>query len=220
MQGACTAMSKTQTLIRETFSTSRVLEYFSEEELNRQMGAAKSGWPLMLTKELIDNALDACEAAGVTPEVTVIAKNDTVTVTDNGPGLPAKVIEGSLDYLVRVSDKTHYVSPTRGQLGNATKLLWAAPFVACGEAGWVEVFTPEGTHQVRVTVNRLEERPDIKHTVGPASVKNGTTVTIYWPKVAKAIRGCQNLAIFTGRTLTSTISSARSPSSTRTPPSS
>lgn len=177
-------MSKPTTLIRETFSTSRTLEYFSEEELNRQMGAAKSDWSLMLIKELVDNALDACEAAGVAPKIVLTVESDAVTVADNGSGLPAKVIEGSLDYLVRVSDKTHYVSPTRGQLGNALKLLWAAPFVACGEAGWVEVRTPEATHEVRVGVNRLEQRPDITQTISPALVKKGSAVTIHWPKIA------------------------------------
>ena len=38
-------------------------------------------------------------------------------------------LERSLDYLVRVSDKAHYVSPSRGQLGNALKCVWAAPYV-------------------------------------------------------------------------------------------
>lgn len=172
------------TLIRETFSTSRALEYFSEDELNRQMGAPRDLWALMLVKELIDNALDACEAVGVAPAITVTVGQDALTVADNGPGLPRSVLEGSLDYLVRVSDKTHYVSPTRGQLGNALKLLWAAPFVACGDAGWVGVRTPEATHEVRVTLNRLEQKPVVNHVVGPASVKNGTAVTFHWPGIA------------------------------------
>ena len=177
-------MSKTQTFTRKTFSTSRELEFFSEDELNRRMGAPRGGWPLMLIKELLDNALDACEGAGIAPKVTVTVNSNFVTVADNGPGLAAKVIEGSLDYRVRVSDKLYYVSPTRGQLGNALKLLWAAPFVACGEAGWVEVHMPEAHHEVHVALNRLEQRPDIKHTTSPASVKNGNIVTIHWPQIA------------------------------------
>ena len=189
-------MSKNQTLIRETFSTSRALDFFSEDELNRRMGTAISSWPLMLIKELIDNALDACEGAGIAPEVTVTVNSDFVTVTDNGPGLASKVIEGSLDYHMRVSDKLYYVSPTRGQLGNALKLLWAAPFVACGEAGWVEVCTPEAHHEVHVALNRLEQRPDIRHTTSPTTVKNGNIVTIHWPEIASKLSGDAGMPLF------------------------
>ena len=56
-------------------------------------------------------------------------------------GVDEVSIERSLDYLVRVSDKAHYVGPSRGQLGNALKCVWAAPYVARGEQGAIEVVT-------------------------------------------------------------------------------
>ena len=89
---------------------------------------------MVLVKELIDNALDACEATGAPPIITVKLEADAITVADNGPGLPANIIEKSLDYAIRISDKKGYVSPTRGQLGNALKCVWAAPFVVTGES--------------------------------------------------------------------------------------
>jgi hypothetical protein len=52
-------------LRRETFTTSRLLEFFSEKELQMQIGFSRDGWAIALLKELIDNALDACEQAGV-----------------------------------------------------------------------------------------------------------------------------------------------------------
>src|SRR5262245_59774454 len=59
-------------------------------------------------------------------------------VRDNGPGIPPEVIEGALEYSTRVSSKAYYVSPTRGQLGNELKCVWAAPFVISGDRGvWV-----------------------------------------------------------------------------------
>ena len=59
-------------LNRQTFSTSRELEYFSEAELTTQTGCGKEGWwPGVVTKELLDNALDACEQAGTPPYITV-----------------------------------------------------------------------------------------------------------------------------------------------------
>lgn len=172
-------------LERTTFEISRELEFFSEKELQMQIGHGKSWWPVALLKELIDNALDACEPAGVAPVVEVEAEEDAFTVRDNGPGLPAETVEGSLDYLKRVSDKAFYVSPTRGQLGNALKTVWAAPFVANGGHGRVEVWSRGLHHVVEVSVNRIEQRPAIDHTVEDNDfVKNGTRVKVCWPDSA------------------------------------
>jgi len=173
------------TFERTTFQMSRSLEFFSEKELQMQIGFPRHGWPIALLKELIDNALDACETAGILPEIEVTLGPDAISIQDNGPGLPASTIERSLDYLIRVSDKAHYVSPSRGQLGNALKCVWAAPYVACGERGAVEVITGGTTHQVHVTVDRLEERPTLHHDTAPAPfVKNGTLVRMIWPQIA------------------------------------
>jgi DNA topoisomerase VI subunit B len=125
----------TAMLDRTTFQMSRLLEFFSEKELQLQIGFSPPEWPIALLKELIDNALDACETAGMLPAIEVTLAPDALSVQDNGPGLPVSTVERSLDYLVRVSDKAHYVSPSRGQLGNALKCMWAAPYVARGEQG-------------------------------------------------------------------------------------
>ncbi len=109
---------------------------------------------------------------------------DTLSVLDNGPGLPTATLEQSLNYLVRVSDKSHYVSPTRGQLGNALKCLWAAPFVADGEYGRVEVSARGTTHCIEVTLDHIAQQPRIKRTTQPSIVKTGTFVKIYWPGIA------------------------------------
>ena len=122
-------------LERTTFETSRLLEFFSDKELTMQIGCPTEQWPIALLKELIDNALDACETAGLPPAIEVTIEPDLLSVRDYGPGLPVATLERSLDYMARVSDKANYVSPTRGQQGNAMKCLWAAPFVASGEEG-------------------------------------------------------------------------------------
>jgi len=58
-------------LQRTMFETSRVLEYFTERELSYQTGHNKSDWPLVVLKELMDNALDACENASIPPQIKV-----------------------------------------------------------------------------------------------------------------------------------------------------
>lgn len=183
-------MSSSSVLERTTFETSRLLEFFTEKELQMQIGASRNDWPLALTKELIDNALDACEVAGVAPDITVEATDSAVAVQDNGPGLPIQTLSCSLDYLVRVSDKAHYVSPTRGQLGNALKCIWAAPFVADGEQGRVEVTTGGAVHVIDVTLDRIAQKPRLEHRVREDGVvKNGTLVKMYWPEIASSEDG-------------------------------
>ena len=85
------------TLKRETFETSRELEYFSEKELLAQIGHDTKFWPVAILRELIDNGLDAAELAGVPPVIDITTSGDTVTVVDNGSGIPETTIERSLD---------------------------------------------------------------------------------------------------------------------------
>jgi DNA topoisomerase VI subunit B len=112
---------------RTAFVTDRGLEFLTESELTTQLGYGRAMWPLVLVKELIDNALDACESADVgAPQITIALEADALTVTDNGPGLKPAIVGKSLDYRVRISDKKYYVAPTRGQLGRAQMRLGRA----------------------------------------------------------------------------------------------
>ncbi len=162
-----------------------------------QLGASREDWPVMLVKELCDNGLDACEAAGIPPEIAITVAPDYFEVADNGPGLPEKVLRDSLNYLVRVSDKAHYVSPSRGQLGNALKCLWAAPFVADGKRGAVEVTAHGTTHTVTVEVDQIAQKPAITVTSAPRpDVKTGTSVKIHWPGLASYMDDDDGLSFY------------------------
>ncbi len=175
----------TATLERTTFATSRLLEFFSEKELTLQIGYRPGDWPYALAKELIDNALDSAEAAGVAPIIEVELTEDALTVRDNGPGIPADTVVRSLDYQVRVSDKNHYVAPTRGQLGNALKCVYAAAFVATEEEGHVEIEAAGLHHDIRVTLDRIAQEPAISYEVTETPhVRTGTSVTLHWPQIA------------------------------------
>jgi DNA topoisomerase VI subunit B len=118
----------TSALRREVFRTSRLLEFCNEIELTAQTGHGASEWPLVILKELVDNALDACEEAGYPPDIHVDVSLTQIVITDNGPGLSSETIEDILDYSVRVSSREAYVSPTRGAQGNALKTILAMPF--------------------------------------------------------------------------------------------
>jgi DNA topoisomerase VI subunit B len=174
-------------LHRTTLRTSRLLDFASEKELVTQTGHAKSDWPLVVLKELIDNALDACEDAGCEPKITIKAKDGAVTVSDNGPGIPADVVAGVLDFGVRVSDKEAYVSPTRGAQGNALKTILAMPFVLDGRQGRVTITARGIRHDIGLRVDAIRQEPIIDHRTHKALVKNGTSVKVCWPNSACSI---------------------------------
>jgi hypothetical protein len=64
------------TLGRATFRTSRPLDFCSRKELIAQTGHREEQWPLVALKELVDNALDACEYTTITPVVLPGAGSD------------------------------------------------------------------------------------------------------------------------------------------------
>ena len=111
------------------FTVSRLMEFCTHRELVNQTGHAAGDWPLVVLKELTDNALDACEEAEIAPVIDITVNNDSITIADNGPGIPAKTIDGVLDYSIRVSSREAYCSPTRGAQGNALKTILPMGYV-------------------------------------------------------------------------------------------
>ncbi len=178
-------VASTPTLQRTTFKTSRLLDFASEKELVAQTGHHRDAWPLVIIKELVDNALDACEDACIAPCITVSADASGITVADNGPGLPASTIKDVLDFQVRTSSREAYASPTRGAQGNALKTIVAMPFVLDGAAGRVEITVSGITHLIDFAVDRIKQEPVISHTEKPAECKKGTVFKVCWPNLPR-----------------------------------
>ena len=109
------------------FSTPRSHEFFTENSLISATGRSPEEFGDVVIKELLDNALDAAEDAGVQPAiaagVATTGGTQVVTVADNGPGIPPDVVPRILDFNDTVSSKAKYRSPTRGLQGNAWKTL-------------------------------------------------------------------------------------------------
>src|SRR5262249_14349578 len=117
-------------LTRVAFAISRLMEFCSEKELVNQSGHNVEYWPLVILKELFDNALDAAEESEIPPEIEItVAEDGTITVADNANGIAAETIKAILDYTIRVSSREAYVSPTRGAQGNALKTILAMSYV-------------------------------------------------------------------------------------------
>jgi DNA topoisomerase VI subunit B len=175
-------------LERTVFRTSRLLDFCSRKELIAQTGHQPSAWPLVLLKELLDNALDACEDAGTPPDVTVAVDAGRITVTDNGPGIPPDTVAGVLDFAVRVSSREAYVSPCRGAQGNALKTILAMPFVLDGACGQVEIAARGVRHTISMRVDQIRQQPMIQHChEDDRTVTSGTSVRVFWPDSASSI---------------------------------
>jgi DNA topoisomerase-6 subunit B len=97
-----------------------VSEFFAK---NRHLLGFDNPRKALLTtvKEAVDNSLDACEEAGITPEIWVVIESTgnnrfKVSVQDNGPGIVKKqipLIFGKLLY----GSKFHRLRMSRGQQG-------------------------------------------------------------------------------------------------------
>jgi len=173
-------------LQRETFRTSRLLDFASPKELIAQTGHQPAQWPLVVIKEAIDNEIDACEERGIVPEITVVANAIGITVIGNGPGIPSETVKRVLDFTVRVSSREAYVSPTRGAQGNALKTIIAMPFVLDGQKGKVEIEARGVRHEIQFEVDHVRQTPVIHHEQEKSKVKVGTVVRVPWRNLSKA----------------------------------
>jgi DNA topoisomerase VI subunit B len=148
-------------LQRETFKTSRLLDFCSERELTKQIGHGADLWPLVIIKELVDNAIDAAEEAGIAPVIQIEVENGAITITDNGPGIAADTISGVLDFSVRVSSREAYASPTRGAQGNALKTIVAMAFALDGSRGETVIESRGTKHEITFKVDHIRHEPKI-----------------------------------------------------------
>ena len=175
-------------LTRVAFKVSRLMEFCSERELQNQTGHSVYEWALVVAKETMDNALDACEEAEVAPDIAVVVDKDTIIVQDNAGGIDSETIDSILDYSIRVSSREAYVSPTRGAQGNALKTILAMGYVLGRKIGGednvagVTIIETRGVrHQIEFRVDHINNQPKIIHTTAASPVEVGTKLTINWP---------------------------------------
>lgn len=122
---------------------------------------------IMGIKEAVDNSLDACEEAGILPEIMVmVEKVDKdefrVTVEDNGPGIIKKAIPNVFGRLLYGS-RFHAVRQSRGQQGigiSATvmygQITTGKPAVVVSKTG-----TEDVAWRMEIMVNTKKNMPDV-----------------------------------------------------------
>ena len=179
-------------LKRVAFTVSRLMEFCSIRELQNQTGHSYYDWLQVVLKELMDNALDACEEAGVAPVVSIAGTKGLITIRDNAGGMNVATIKDILNYAIRVSSREAYVSPTRGAQGNALKTILAMGYVLNreifkddnAEAVGVTIIETRGQrHRIEFRVDPVNNEPKITHDIKPSSINIGTKVTVRWPQI-------------------------------------
>ena len=181
-------MSNAPTVQRETFTTSRTMDYFTKEGLETETGHPARDWPLVLLKELLDNALDACEEGGTAPRVTVTMGAAGITVADNGPGIPPGVVRRFADFSTRTSSRAHYAAPDRGAQGNAMMTVLAMPFaLSDGTAAGVVIDACGVRHDITIAADNIRREPRVESVETAGLVRNGTSVAVGWPVSASGM---------------------------------
>jgi DNA topoisomerase-6 subunit B len=161
-----------------------VAEFFAR---NRHLlGFDNKRKALMTTiKEAVDNSLDACEEAGILPEISVEVvdmQNDRfrVIIEDNGPGIVKKQIPRIFASLLYGS-KFHKLSQSRGQqgIGISASLLYGQ--MTTGRPAKITSRIGKGhdAHYYELKIDTKKNRPDIlKEDVVEWNKEHGTRIEI------------------------------------------
>jgi DNA topoisomerase-6 subunit B len=153
-----------------------VSEFFAK---NRHLLGFDNPRKALLTtvKEAVDNSLDACEEAGILPNVTVIiedlqpdrpatAKQSRyrVTVIDNGPGIVRKQVENVFGRLLYGS-KFHRLKMSRGQQGIGISAAGMYGLITTGKPMVIHTrpHAKKPAHHIELAMNTKTNRAEVTH---------------------------------------------------------
>jgi DNA topoisomerase-6 subunit B len=143
-----------------------VSEFF---EKNKQILGFDSLTRALITsvKEAVDNSLDACEDAGVLPDITVqlekMENNEyRVTVEDNGPGIVKKQVANVFARLLYGS-RFHTRAQRRGQQGIGVSAVVMYSQLTTGKAAKVrsKISDEDVAYEVDLILDTKKNKPDI-----------------------------------------------------------
>jgi len=143
-----------------------VAEFFTK---NRHLLGFDSPLKALLTavKEAVDNSLDACEEAGIVPEllveITPIAEDRfRVAIEDNGPGIVQEQISRVFGKLLYGS-KFHKLSQTRGQQGIGISAAVMYGQLTTGKPARIVSRTGRKAkaHEFLLSVDTARNKPDV-----------------------------------------------------------
>ena len=151
-----------------------VSEFFAK---NRHLLGFDNPRKALLTsvKEAVDNSLDACEEAGILPNVTVViedlqpdrpanAKQSRyrVTVVDNGPGIVRKQVENVFGRLL-FGSKFHRLKMSRGQQGIGISAAGMYGLITTGKPMVIHTrpHAKKPAHHIELAMNTKTNRAEV-----------------------------------------------------------
>jgi len=174
-----------------------VSEFFAK---NRHLLGFDNPRKALLTtvKEAVDNALDACEEAGILPEVHIAVEqlgetHFRVTVRDNGPGIVRNQIPSIFGRLLYGS-KFHRLRMSRGQQGIGISAAGMYGLLTTGRPVRIHSRTSARAkaHCYELQIDTRKNRPDIiRDEAVDWHVPHGTEVEIELE--ARYLRGRQSV---------------------------
>jgi DNA topoisomerase-6 subunit B len=151
-----------------------VSEFFAK---NRHLLGFDNPRKALLTtvKEAVDNSLDACEEAGILPEITVVIEDlqpergrevkqsrYRVTVVDNGPGIVRAQVENIFGRLLYGS-KFHRLKMSRGQQGIGISAAGMFGLITTGKPMAIQT-RPKAhkkAHHIELAMNTKTNRAEV-----------------------------------------------------------
>lgn len=164
-QRAASVKETAQTLAKKQREIS-VSEFFAK---NRHLLGFDNPRKALLTavKEAVDNSLDACEDAGILPEVDVAIRNTengryVVSVRDNGPGIVKSQIPNIFGKLLYGS-KFHTLRMERGQQGIGISAAGMYGLLTTGKSVKIisRTSSRKSAHYYEIQIDTRRNRPEI-----------------------------------------------------------
>ncbi|MDE1827816.1 MAG: DNA topoisomerase VI subunit B [Candidatus Micrarchaeota archaeon] len=162
--------------IFKEFKEHSISEFFRK---NRQMlgYAGKVRSLTTVIHEYVTNTLDACEEAGILPEVSVKIKSTgeeryLVIIKDNGPGIPKKIVGKALANVLS-GTKFHRYMQQRGQQGIGAAGCTLFSQITTGKHIHVKSGTGKEAYECDLGISIKDNKPVIENLVelGKDSVK-------------------------------------------------
>ncbi len=170
---------RTGVLQRSQFTTSRLAEFASEEELTRLIGHAREDWPIAALKELVDNALDDLRGAGVAPVIAIVVDEST----SPSPTMdPDSARDDRADSRLRLQDlaERRLCEPYARPTGQCPSDVNRHEPRADGEPGVTVIeLAASGTGSRSRSIRFRGSRASTISV--PTSRRDGDRITLFWP---------------------------------------
>ena len=160
---------------------------------------------LTTVKEAVDNSLDACEEAGILPDIEIAVKQVAedrfrVVVRDNGPGIVRQQIPNIFGKLLYGS-RFHRLKMARGQQGIGISAAGMYGLITTGKPIGIisRVSGSKDAHHFKVAIDTKKNHPEVVHD-DPVEVdwEHGTRVDI--ELVASFVKGRQGIGEYIEQT--------------------